>query len=461
MMKNIRKVSCVLLIMASLFTIGCKKDFLDKKPATNLNIPTTLADMRLLLDNTAVLNRSPAIGEESADDYYMTFEEWQNQYSPKDANIYIWAKEIWAGKTNVADWNKPYEQVLYANVVLEQLDKIDKNALNEVDYNNIKGNALFLRAWSFFDLAQIFAVPYDIRTYDTDPGIPLRLTADINSPTTRASLRETYNQILEDAIQAKTLLSTLTSAKSGNRPSKPAAFAFLSRIFLTMRDYKQSGLYADSALKLTNALMDYNTLDTASSTPFLYDNAEVIYQSYLVDNNPIIYVSNSINYSIDTTLYKAYEPYDLRKFLYFQNNAGFINKKGTYSSNSLNSNGLTTDELFLTRAECSVRNGNVNAGVEDLNKLLQTRYSTGKYHSFTTSNPADALNKILLERRKELVMRGLRWNDIRRLNKEGYNILLKRSLNGQVYTLLPNDPKYALPIPPDVISLSGIKQNDR
>lgn len=461
MMKNIRKVNCVLLIMASLYTMSCKKDFLDKKPATNLNIPTTLADMRLLLDNTSALSRSPAIGEESADDYYMTFEEWQNQYSPSDANIYIWAKEIWAGRTDVEDWNKPYEKVLYANVVLEQLNKIDKNASNEVDYNNIKGSALFLRAWSFFDLAQIFAIPYDTKTYDTDLGIPIRLTADINSPSTRASLRETYNQILDDAIQAKTLLSIPTSAKNGNRPSKAAAYAFLSRIYLTRRDYKQSGLYADSALTLTNALMDYNSLDTTSSTPFVYDNIEVIYQNYLVSNNPLIYLSNSVNYSIDTTLYKSYEPNDLRKSLYFELNGGFINKKGTYSGNIVKSNGLTTDELYLTRAECAVRNGNLNGGIEDLNRLLITRYLTGTYKQYASSNSTNALNKILEERRKELVMRGLRWNDIRRLNKEGYNILLKRSLNGQVYTLPPNDPGYALPIPPDVISLSGIQQNIR
>ena len=68
---------------------------------------------------------------------------------------------------------------------------------------------------------------------------------------------------------------------------------------------------------------------------------------------------------------------------------------------------------------------------------------------------------ILLERRKELLMRGLRWMDLKRLNMEGAAITLTRTVNGQVYTLPPNDLRYALPIPEDVIAISGMQQNPR
>jgi hypothetical protein len=73
----------------------------------------------------------------------------------------------------------------------------------------------------------------------------------------------------------------------------------------------------------------------------------------------------------------------------------------------------------------------------------------------------EALNIILIERRKELLMRGLRWMDIKRLNKEDAGIVMKRTINGQTYTLLPNDLRYSFPIPEDVISLSGMQQNPR
>jgi len=56
-------------------------------------------------------------------------------------------------------------------------------------------------------------------------------------------------------------------------------------------------------------------------------------------------------------------------------------------------------------------------------------------------------------------MRTLRYTDLKRLNKEGANITLTRFIKGQTYTLLPNDPRYALPIPDDVIQVSGMPQN--
>lgn len=460
-MKNINLTFLEVLFILPLLLNSCKKEFLDKKPATNLNVPTTLSDMQLLLDNTEMLNRSPAVGEASSDDYNISYEEWTNQYYPSDANTYVWSKEIWSGRTNVPDWNKPYTQVLYANVVLEQLENIKINAANHADYNNIKGSALFLRAWSFFDIAQVFSLPYDINTANTDLGIPLRLTADINVKTQRSSLEETYGQILSDAKKAKDLLINRSSQKNGNRPSKMAAFGLLSRIYLTMRDYPRSGTYADSALQISNTLMDYNTLDTGSTVPFNFNNVEVIYQNYLVDNGPLLYLGISSNYSVDTLLYKEYAPNDLRKVLYFYNNQGTINRKNNYSGALAVSNGLTTDEMLITRAECSVRDGHLKSALDDLNRLLGSRWITGTYVPYNTSVASEALEKILLERRKELIFRGLRWSDVRRLNKEGQNITLKRVLNGQVYTLLPNHPRYALPIPPDVISLSKIQQNDR
>jgi hypothetical protein len=73
------------------------------------------------------------------------------------------------------------------------------------------------------------------------------------------------------------------------------------------------------------------------------------------------------------------------------------------------------------------------------------------------------LVKIITERRKELPFTGsARWEDLRRLNKDPqFAKTLIRQLNGQNYTLAPNDPKYTLPIPDIEIKLSGIQQNLR
>ncbi len=71
--------------------------------------------------------------------------------------------------------------------------------------------------------------------------------------------------------------------------------------------------------------------------------------------------------------------------------------------------------------------------------------------------------KILEERRKELPFTGqLRWEDLRRLNKDQrFAKILVRTIAGNEYQLLPNSKRYVFPIPDIEIELSGIPQNER
>jgi hypothetical protein len=74
----------------------------------------------------------------------------------------------------------------------------------------------------------------------------------------------------------------------------------------------------------------------------------------------------------------------------------------------------------------------------------------------------DALRKVLLERRKELVFRAIRWTDLRRLNKDPrFATTLRRVVLGQEYLLPPNDNRYVYPIPTNEIEASGVPQNPR
>ena len=111
----------------------------------------------------------------------------------------------------------------------------------------------------------------------------------------------------------------------------------------------------------------------------------------------------------------------------------------------------------------SIRLGSINAAMDDLNALIIKRWkNNGTFVPFTAATANEALAKVLKERRKELIFRGLRWTDLRRLNKDPrFAITLTRNLNGVVYTLPPNDDRYTLPIPDQEIKISGIAQNPR
>jgi hypothetical protein len=191
--------------------------------------------------------------------------------------------------------------------------------------------------------------------------------------------------------------------------------------------------------------------------PFSIFNDEVIY--HVIYNYPEI-LSNYISI-VDSNLYRSYDANDLRKYLYFDTSDGNPRFKGGYDGYT-DFAGIATDEIYLIRAECYARTGDVAHAVADLNTLLSSRYKAGTFTPYKTTDASDALAKILTERRKELLYRGLRWTDLRRLNKDSrFAITLKRNLNGEIYTLPPNDVRYVYPIPDEEIRISGFEQNPR
>lgn len=122
---------------------------------------------------------------------------------------------------------------------------------------------------------------------------------------------------------------------------------------------------------------------------------------------------------------------------------------------------VTVDELYLIIAESQARNNKISESMSTLNALLITRWDKGTFVPFTANSQSQALEIILRERRKELLIRGLRWADIKRYNRSGANITLTRIVNGKIYQLPPNDLRYAIAIPEEIIKLSGIQQNPR
>jgi len=448
-----------LSVLYLLFT-GCKKDWLDAKPSTDLVVPQNLGDYQSLLDNTDVFNTNePVIGLMAGEQFHLSESDWQNVPVLTFKNAYIWGDDIYQGEEGNSGWWNSYTKVLYANVVLEGITKINPTAANQVAWNNIKGSSLFFRAFEFYNLSQLFCKPYNSTTANSDLGVPLRTTSDINTPSVRATLQQTYDQIINDLQAARELLPVSPTIRS--RPSRQAADALLARIYLSMEDYAKAGEAATKALQSYSVLIDYNSLNASSSSPFpslRNGNTEVIFYAEMQG----VQVLNSPALIVEPVLYSLYDSADLRKSIFFTGNGGIKNFKGSYTGTLFyHFAGLATDELYLIRAESYARANKTTEALQDLNSLLQNRYQ-GTFVPVTATSVNDALIRIVAERKKELLYRGLRWSDLRRLNKDNqFKETLTRGLNGQTYSLLPNDPKYVFLIPPEIIRLSGIQQNIR
>lgn len=452
---DFRELRAFLLVFALACGLcACEKKFLEEKPDKKLVVPQTIGDAQALMDNDILYTYTPYLGEISSGDFYVEYARW-TALPVIDRNAYIWARDIYeTNQTN--EWSYMYRKIYYANTALETIDKIQPSVAQSGAYNNVRGNALFYRAWSLFSLAQIFCKTYDPSSSERDPGLPIRLETDLNIKTVRSTVSQTYHAIIVDLKSAVPLLPDLPLVKT--RASKSAAFGLLAKTYLVIGDYANAKLYSDSCLAISAELMDFNTLNASSSFPVPQYNKEVIFHQQM--QNSSIFLSSRL--IVDNDLFVSYAGDDLRKTVYYFQNAGKNTYKGSYNGSSACFGGIAGDEVYLIRAEANARLNNVQDALKDLNKLLINRYKRGTFQDLDISDPELLLKRVLLERRKELVYRGIRWSDLRRLNLDPrFAVTLTRVLNGENYSLAPNSARYVFPIPPDVIALSGIEQNER
>lgn len=468
-----KKITALLYsLFISTFAIqlnSCDSNYLEAKPDAALIVPNTLDDLQALLNNDRVMNGVvqnegivPSLGEISADDYFVNNENnFDILLKVNNRNTYLWQSNVFEGRDNVLDWNLLYKSIFYANVVLDQLANIQKTAINQIQYDQIKGSALFYRAHHFYQLAQIFAPNYIAETAQTELGIPLRLSADINESLRRSTLEETYACIIDDLTVAKTLLPVKAAYKT--QPSKVAVYALLSRVYLTMGSYKEVILNADSCLEYNNILLDYKYVNEQLAYPFERFNDEVIFHVKLIAAGGPLPLIPSLA-SVDSLLYQSYDLDDYRRTLFFRqspNQSKYMDFRGSYDGTYEKFAGLAVNEVLLNRAEAAVRLGKVKEAYDNLNLLLKNRINNF-ISLIPPTKEENALSEILKERRKELVFRGLRWTDLRRLNMDvRFSKTLIRRIKGNEYTLPPNDKRYTFPIPQNVLSLNPSLNDSR
>lgn len=441
----------ILLGLVIICGAGCQKEFLDAKPNKALLVPETLNDFQALLDNILLMNVYPGIPEIASDEFDLV-EGRLSRLTPVavQSGAHFWLADAYQGNA-VSDWNDGYIQVFYSNVVLDGLKNIASTATNQGDYNRVKGSALFYRAMAMYNLCQIFAKPYDANAIN-NLGLPYPIVSDVNERPGRKTLASSYEQILKDLNEAADLLPLQAVTK--NRAGKHSTYALLARVYLSMKDYTHAEVFASKALAINSKLINYNTASTAFARfaePLPNGNDEVIFYTrklaYTFFSRGILKVNDNLLPLYTTTN-------DLRKSVNFYGTASAIYFAGYQ--------GLCTDEMMLIHAECRARAGDVTSALKDINTLLITRWKTGTYIPMTAANEEVALKVVLTERRKEIVGRGLRWADLRRLNQDPrFAVNLSRVYGGVTYTLPANDKRYTFPIPDNEVRESGIEQNER
>ena len=119
-------------------------------------------------------------------------------------------------------WNASYQGISRINTILDQLDPI--TTISQGAKDSISGEALFLRAYYYYDLVTHYG------------GVPLQLTQITEAAQSfqpRNSVDEVYKQIVTDLTAAIPKLPVVTSFPQSGRASQGAAKVLLAYAYMT------------------------------------------------------------------------------------------------------------------------------------------------------------------------------------------------------------------------------------
>lgn len=343
---------------------------------------------------------------------------------------------IYSDRSTSPLWSYAYYTIARANNVINNLDdKVGVDATQQ-QVNNVKAEALFIRALCYFDLVITYCQPYNYNaTEDDKMGVPLVLVTENGKPA-RDSKENVYNQIVADLLQAESIMAD-DYVRSGvtdkaATPTKPAIQALLSRVYLYMNKWQEAANYATKVInnkKYELAPADaYAAMFSAATAPA---GGEIIFEVYGSDKNE--YWDNSgwahLPYMTTTDdqgshgdvcatkdLYDLYSEGDVRKSMFKQHGNDYFPTK--YSGKPKDSDPKYTNipilrlsEMYLNRAEAIINGASVQGvtAESDLRKIATVRGAS--------QTAAATKQGVFDERRRELAFEGHITADYARCNK--------------------------------------------
>ena len=223
-----------------------------------------------------------------------------------------------------AVWTGNYSLICSANNIINNIDNIEVETEEDKSYlEMIKGTAYFARAYGYANMVNRYCKNYDAATAANELGLPLVTKVDVNAKPARASLEQTFQQIMSDITKAEALLPVYQETSV---PTGYTLMALKARVCLYMKNYEE-------AIELADELIDAYPLgsETDYMLTWAADDAtyETIYQpTQTVDERVNGYAPIFINYNIATEgnnpyylptqgLMDLYERNDVRKGTFF------------------------------------------------------------------------------------------------------------------------------------------------
>ena len=182
-----------------------------------------------------------------------------------------------------------YTVIGRCNFYLDQVDALRKTIVSDSDLKTLDqytGEVYCARALAYSELIKCFCEAYDVNKEQL--GVVLRTSYFKEEPVKRASLKDSYNLVLDDLSKAESLLVEVEGTRDYDSPyfTYAAVQAIRSRVALHMGDWKTAVEYSSKLINNTDkfelSLASYQvTSDGMNEVDYLwhYDSGyEVIWK---------------------------------------------------------------------------------------------------------------------------------------------------------------------------------------
>ena len=414
-------VSSVLLVATS-----CGNNWLDLDPSTSVDTETSikiLSDVEFTLNGIySTMQSSDAYSGRLV--YYgdVTGDDMQAVSSTKRvANYYRFNFTKDDGPTS--HWSYLYSIIQNCNLILMNIDKLKIDEEDAAYRDDLKGEALALRGLALFDLTRIFGYPYT-KNNGASLGVPIiEGLSTIDSKPARNTVAQCYEKIIDDLTKSTKLLS---GKFNKGKINKWGAMVLLSRVYLYKNDNTNAFNTAKEAIegaeKQGYALWTNEEYPTAWGNDASASNpGEVLFEIVnLTTDSPgkesMGYLNSKDGYDdmcITCSFYQFLkeDPNDVRlKLLSFDKKYyAYVFKYQTQQNENIEDANIPLirlSEAYLIAAEAAVKLNDNDAAVDFLDPIVR-RANPDK----TVQGEKITLERVLNERRKELVAEGHRMYD--------------------------------------------------
>lgn len=441
MRKNIFKYKITTALIVTIITSSCTKFLEETSP--DIVIPTKVTHYEELLFGAGYPIAQTNATEFLSDDVEYAFVSNSSQLYENTTNhslfSYIRNPDDLEKDKLLPLWNRSYEAISINNIVIDAMKNMDASEINR---NHVLGQAYLLRAFNYFNLMGWFGAPYGWSDKD-DYGVPISLTAEgVDRSYPRQKASEVYQLIKKDIEAGLPLINKDVKSFNPFELNYLGALGLANRMYLYMEDYDQVIQYGDDFLKLHNVKVN-TTQDWFKGTNYIsaVNKENVFIFGGLIGEVTTPLVNSSVlsrsDFRISTELLELFSK-DLNagqndeRFTWWvinKNTAGrqpYVKKS---DGSSAKRHSIRTGEILLNMAEAYYHKGDQNNAIHYLNQIKESRIS-----NYTPLKAGEIAAEKLLqlikdERRKELVLEGVRWLDLRRY-KEGVTHTIE-GINGK------------------------------